>query len=85
MTINLEQNEISKYKKKVKTKNRKKMNKIKLNRNNLQKHKINLSIDEITLYDFKASAMSSEEMNKADEIIFTDGFRVKKLKNRYND
>lgn len=56
---------------------------IQLNRDDLQKHKNNLHIDKIVLYDFKGSAMSREEMHKAEHIIFIDGEQIKELKNRY--
>ena len=55
---------------------------IELIRDDLQKNKNNLPIDKITLYDFKASAMSRNEMLKADRIIFVDGKEFKELKNR---
>lgn len=56
---------------------------IQLKRDDLQFNKNNLPIDKITLYDFKGSVMSIEEMRKAEQIIFVDGEQIKELKNRY--
>lgn len=56
---------------------------IELTRDDLVKFKSDLPIDEISIYDFKGSAMSREEMYKADLITFKDGEQIKELKNRY--
>jgi len=54
---------------------------IELKRSDLQKDKNNLPIDMITLYDFKGSVMSRNEINMAEQIIFVDGEQIKELKN----
>lgn len=56
---------------------------IELRRDDLVKFKSNLQIDEISIHDFKNSAMSREEMHKSELIIFKDGEQMKELKNRY--
>jgi hypothetical protein len=56
---------------------------IELTRDDLVKFKRDLSIDEINLHNFKSSAMSREEMHKAELIIFKDGEQIRELKNRY--
>lgn len=56
---------------------------IMLTRKDLVKFKSDLPIDEISIYDFKGSSMSRDEMQKAELIIFKDGEQLKKLKNRY--
>jgi SHS2 domain-containing protein len=56
---------------------------IELKRDDLRKDKNNLLIEEITLYDFKGSIMSRDEMCKAEQIIFVDGEQIKELKNKY--
>lgn len=56
---------------------------IELKRDDLQKDKNNLPIEKITLYDFKGSVMSRDEMCKAEQIIFVNGEQIKELKNRY--
>lgn len=58
---------------------------IELTRNDLQFDRKKLPIDKITLYDFHGSAMSRDEMCKADQIIFIDDdLIVKKLKNTFD-
>jgi hypothetical protein len=56
---------------------------IELTRDDLVKFKSDLPIDEISIYDFKSSAMNREEMHKAVIITFKDGEQIKELKNRY--
>ena len=56
---------------------------IELTRDDLVKFKNDLPIDEISIYNFKSSAMSREEMHKAELITFKDGEQIKELKNRY--
>lgn len=56
---------------------------IELTRDDLVKFKSDLPIDEISIYDFKSSAMSREEIHKAELITFKDGEQIKELKNRY--
>ena len=56
---------------------------IELTRDDLVKFKSDLPIDEISIYDFKSSAMSRDEMHKAELITFKDGEQIKELKNRY--
>ena len=56
---------------------------IELTRDDLVKFKRDLPIDEISIYDFKGSAMSRDEMRKAYLITFKDGEQIKELKNRY--
>ena len=56
---------------------------IELTRDDLVKFKSDLPIDEISIYDFKSSAMSRDEINKAKLITFKDGEQIKELKNRY--
>ena len=56
---------------------------IELTRDDLGKFKSDSPIDEISIYDFKSSSMSREEMHKAELIIFKDGEQIKELKNRY--
>lgn len=56
---------------------------IELTRDDLVKFKSDLPIDEISIYDFKRSSMSRDEMHKAELITFKDGEQVKELKNRY--
>jgi hypothetical protein len=56
---------------------------IELKRDDLQKDKNNLPIEKITIYDFKGSVMSRDEICKAEQIIFVDGEQIKELKNRY--
>jgi ABC-type transport system involved in cytochrome bd biosynthesis fused ATPase/permease subunit len=53
---------------------------IELYREDLQKCKANLPLDEITVYDFK---ISKEDIMKADSIVFIVGDVIKKLKSRY--
>ena len=57
---------------------------IEIKRDDLQFDRNNLPIDKITIYDFKGSVMSREEMRKAEQIIFVDGEQTKELKNRYD-
>ena len=56
---------------------------IELTHDDLVKFKRNLPIDDITLYDFKGSAMSRDEIRKAELITFKDDEQIKELKNRY--
>ena len=56
---------------------------IELTRDDLVKFKSDLPIDEISIYDFKSSAMSRDEMHKAELITFKDDEQIKVLKNRY--
>lgn len=56
---------------------------IELNRDNLVKYKRNLPIEEISLSHFKSTAISIDEINKAEIIIFKEGEEIKVLKNRY--
>ena len=56
---------------------------IELTRDDLVKFKSDLPIDEISIYDFKGSSMSIDEIYKAELIIFKDGEQIKELKNRY--
>jgi len=56
---------------------------IELTRDDLVKFKSDLPIDEISIYDFKSSTMSRDEMHKAEIITFKDGEQIKELKNRY--
>ena len=58
-------------------------NYIELTRDDLQKDKRNKPIDKITLYDFKSSVMSREDMCKADLITFVDDDESIDLKYRY--
>jgi len=37
----------------------------------------------ISIYDFKASSLSKEDIRKADSIAFVDGISIKVLKNKY--
>jgi len=62
-----------------------KMNKrhITLTRNHLLEWKNNSMIDEITICDFKESAMSIYDLNRAEKIIFVDKGKVKVLKDRF--
>lgn len=57
---------------------------IELNRDNLVKYKRNLPIEEISLSHFKSTAISIDEIHKAEIIIFKEGEEIKVLKNRYN-
>ena len=61
------------------------MDKIELGRKDLQRDKKDLLVENVTIFDFKGSVMSREEMNKAEKIIFVDGNKVKILKNRFGD
>ena len=54
-----------------------------LTRDDLAKFKSDLPIDDISVYDFKSSAISRDEMNKAELITFKDGEQIKELKNKY--
>lgn len=56
---------------------------IALTRDDLVKFKSDLPIDEISIYDFKSSSMSRDEMHKAELITFKDGEQTKELKNKY--
>ena len=56
---------------------------IELTRDDLVEFESDLPIDEISIYDFKSSAMSRDEMCKAELITFKDGEQIKELKNRY--
>ena len=56
---------------------------IELTSDDLVKFKRNLPIDDITLYNFKGSAMSRDEIRKAELITFKDDEQIKELKNRY--
>jgi hypothetical protein len=56
---------------------------IELTRDDLVEFKSDLPIDEISICDFKSSAMSRDEMHKAELITFKDGEQIKELKNRY--
>ena len=56
---------------------------IELTRNDLTKDKSNKPIDKITLYDFKGSVMTREQMCKAEIITFVDGNKSIDLKHRY--
>lgn len=56
---------------------------IELTRDDLVKFKSDLPIDEISICDFKSSAMSIEEMHKSELISFKDGEQIKEIKNRY--
>ena len=56
---------------------------IALTRDDLVKFKSDLPIDEISIYDFKSSSMSRDEMRKAELITFKDGEQTKELKNKY--
>lgn len=53
-----------------------------LTREDLVKFKSDLLINKISVYDFKSSSMSKNEMRKAKLIIFKDGNKTKKLKNK---
>lgn len=53
-----------------------------LTREDLVKFKSDLLINKISVYDFKSSSMSKDEMQKAKLIIFKDGNKTKKLKNK---
>jgi hypothetical protein len=57
--------------------------KIELTRDDLVKFKSDLPIDDISIYDFKSSVMSRDEIHKAELITFKDGEQIKELKNRY--
>lgn len=56
---------------------------IELTREDLQKDKSNKPIDKITLYDFKRSVISREQICKAEIITFVDGDKSKDLKHKY--
>ena len=56
---------------------------IELTRDDLVESKSDLPIDEISIHDFKSSAMSRDDMHKAELITFKDGEQIKELKNRY--
>jgi len=56
---------------------------IELTREDLQKDKSNKPIDKITLYDFKGSVMTREQMCKAEIITFVDGDDHIDLKHKY--
>ena len=56
---------------------------IELTRDDLVKFKSDLPIDHISIYDFKRSVISIDEISKAELIIFKDGEQIKELKNRY--
>lgn len=53
---------------------------IELTRDDLVKFKSDLPINEISIYDFKSSAMTRDEMLKAELITFKDGEQIRKLK-----
>lgn len=56
---------------------------IELTRDDLVEFKSDLPIDDISIYDFKSSAMSRDEIHKAELITFKEGEQIKELKNRY--
>ena len=61
------------------------MKHIKLNRTDLQRDKRNLNIDDITVYDFKASSLPYDDMCKAETITFVDSDGTARvLKTRYS-
>jgi len=54
-----------------------------LTRLDLQKHKEDVSIDDVTVFDFKSSSLTREQMNEASFIVFEDEGVLKELKNKY--
>lgn len=56
---------------------------IELTREDLVKFKTDLPIDKISIYDFKGTVLSRDEIDKADLITFKDGEQIKELKNKY--
>lgn len=55
---------------------------ITLSRKDLGLDKINLGFDQVTIFDFKPSALSPKQIREADIIVYSDEYGIKELKNK---